>query len=334
MSALYIEGYARLGRRYAGLTGTIGYRLLDQDGDVAVPFTTANVVETTIPGDYEVVIAGNRGLPLPSATWAGKVIWGTAVLDLAEEEIGPPPWTASFFAPPTTPTAAGSSSSVTRDGLAEVYCTDEDIAIRAESDYESICPDSQVMSQSRDGVFDAAQPWVLTSETEDFLAEGVHARQVIRLSQPSSAFRVSQYLAVDGVAQHALSLRRLGKPPGSGLPPGKGGVTAVWFTIQTFDPQIDNASFEANKWFNIDPAVSEQAPSKLYDPRDLEQFCVLHVLIRAYGIAAKSKDSSNDIKYNQFMNEFEDLKQRVQVRWGAQGESARASRSFGARITR
>lgn len=218
--------------------------------------------------------------------------------------------------------------------LAFNYCTDEDIALRAGSDYASICPDSQVMSQGADGVFDAALPWVLTSDTEDFLAAGVHARQVIWLTQPSSAFRTSQYLAVDGVAQHALSLRRLGKPPGLGYPPGKGGVTAVKFTVQTFDPQIDNASYEANKWFNIDPAVSTAAPGMLYDERELQQFCVLHVLIRAYGIAVKSKDSSLDIKYHELMDEFEELKTRVQVRWGAQGESAPASRSFGARATR
>lgn len=217
--------------------------------------------------------------------------------------------------------------------LAFNYCTDEDILIRAGDDYSTLCPNSQVMAQGRDGVFAADAPWVLTSATVDFLLLGVHARQVVWLTQPSANFNPSQYLVVDGVASGAVTLRRPGKPPGAGQPPGLGGVTAVKFAVPTFDPQIDRASFDANREYGIDPDVTEQAPSALHDLRDLQDYCALHVLKRAYALATKSSNSSIDIKHREISDEFEEVRQRLQVRWGPQGETAPASGAFG-RITR
>jgi hypothetical protein len=67
-----------LGPRYTGQS--IGYRLLTLGGGVVAAFTTAGVAETSVPGDYTVT----GGIPLPPG-FVGRIVWGTAGTDLAEE---------------------------------------------------------------------------------------------------------------------------------------------------------------------------------------------------------------------------------------------------------
>jgi hypothetical protein len=74
-----------------GKTGlTIGYRILDIDRVEYSAFTATGVVETLTAGTYSV--AG--GVVAPRA--GGYIIWGEALVDLAEDEIRPAfGWTGS-----------------------------------------------------------------------------------------------------------------------------------------------------------------------------------------------------------------------------------------------
>jgi hypothetical protein len=76
---------AVLGAGKTGLAGTLGYRLLNADGSVAGAFTTTNVAETSVAGNY--VVTGGIALP---ANFSGRIEWGTSGTKYAEEEINPP----------------------------------------------------------------------------------------------------------------------------------------------------------------------------------------------------------------------------------------------------
>lgn len=220
--------------------------------------------------------------------------------------------------------------------LRQVYCTDEDVALRALGDYPVICPDSQKLAHGADGVFAAGAAWTLTSPSVDFAGYGVHAGHVVHLTRPRSAYRnEGELLAVAAADAGAITLRRLGKPPGIGQPPAPpSGLTAVEFTVLTFDPQIDVASDDANRWFGIDPNLPDQAPAQLYDPRALQQFCVLHVLRRAYAIQVKAREGDSALKLEQIVAELDELKGRIVVQWGPLGQGNFPTGALGARARR
>jgi hypothetical protein len=75
---------ATLGSGRVGLTGSIGYRLVDMGGSIVTPFTTVDVVETGIAGDY--FVAGGMAIPLG---FSGRIVWGLSGIDLQEFAIGP-----------------------------------------------------------------------------------------------------------------------------------------------------------------------------------------------------------------------------------------------------
>lgn len=221
--------------------------------------------------------------------------------------------------------------------LSFAYCTDEDIAIRCVQDFATICPSSQLMGSSTSGLFRAGEQWILRDVQEDFGVQGVHEGQVVILTAPRNLFGgQGQVLAVDGVSGTSLQLRRLGKPTGQGYPPAPAaGLTGVTFRIPTFDPQISIASFEANKWFGIDANFADHAPSYIYDDSVLVQWCVLHVLVRAYAAAIRGDASSYlQIRLAQLTAEFTDLRERTVVQWGAIGQANVATSPFSARVRR
>jgi hypothetical protein len=76
-----IPATAILGPGKTGLT--IGYRILSLDGTTYSAFSTTGVTETSTAGTYSV--AG--GVVAPTA--GGYIVWGTALVDYAEDEIGP-----------------------------------------------------------------------------------------------------------------------------------------------------------------------------------------------------------------------------------------------------
>jgi hypothetical protein len=326
---------AALGPAYAGLTGTLGYQVRTASGSVLLAFTTAGVSESYPAGYY--VVAG--GVTLPDG-FSGRVYWGTsaalssalatAAVNTAPEgsaatsPAGPAPATAT----PTVLTSAGA--------LSTVYATDEDVAVRAGSDFLDLVPHDQVNAQGTDGVFATGDPWVLSSASVDFEAQGVAPGHVVVLNGPRPQFTTSgTRLAVGSVSGHSVTLRRLGKPPGAGHPPGPAaGLTGVAFVAASLDPQTESASYEINQRKFIDPNFPNRTPSDFYDARQLQQLAVLTVLERQYSTMPRSGSGDWSMKLQNVQNDRKVLDSWMQVKWGQLGQSQMPTNQFSARTTR
>jgi hypothetical protein len=132
-----------------------------------------------------------------------------------------------------------------------VFCTDEDIAVRAADDYVTLCPASNELAVGADGVISSGTPWTLSSGTVDFEANGVFSQGVIELKggvAPGSTKPIfggsGRLFAVDSVLGGTATLRRPGLLSGMGQPPGSGGVTGITFKVATYVPQIELASYD------------------------------------------------------------------------------------------
>ena len=117
-----------------------------------------------------------------------------------------------------------------------VYATDEDIALRASTDFIALCPRDQVLATGTDGVFDPSDPWTLRSTSVDFAAFGLVPGLLARLTRPTNVFSPNgEIFAIHGVATGAITLRRKGQlPAGIGQPPSPpGGLSGVEFAVRS-----------------------------------------------------------------------------------------------------
>ena len=220
--------------------------------------------------------------------------------------------------------------------LATVYATDENIAVRSGGDYTILAPEWQKVASAVDGAFAVGDPWRLTSATVDFVSAGIQSGHVVLLRKPNTAFKGSgELLAVSNVSAAGIVLRRLGSEPGLGQPPSPAsGLFAVDFLIATLGPQIEEASFDLNRRFGIDPNVPGRSPGNLNDLRDLRQACVLLVLAQRYTAETRSSDGDFALKLARVNQELTDALARLQLRWGANGSDANSSSRFTTRIVR
>ena len=217
-----------------------------------------------------------------------------------------------------------------------VYATDEDIAVRAGGDFVTLCPGWQQMAYGTDGFFSPGLPWVLNSTATNFAANNVTPNQVVWLSQPKSQYPGSGVLlAIDSVLETSITLRRLHKNLNVGQPPAPaGGLTGVTFTINTLDPQTEEASFDIKRRFGIDENITFRYSSWIYDQRDLRMATVLTVLKERYAAETRTERGDFAIKANSISRALDEVLDRVQVRWGPYGNSAEPSTVFGCKITR
>jgi hypothetical protein len=217
-----------------------------------------------------------------------------------------------------------------------VYATDEDIAVRAGADFFTLAPAWQQMAAGTDGAIAPGSPWVLTSLSVDFQANSVAPNQVVQLTAPKSQYPGrGQLLAIDSVSGSSLTLRRLHKDLNIGQPPGPlAGLTGISFTINTLDPQTEEASFAIKRRFGIDELIASRMSSWIYDLRDLRTATVLTVLYDRY--TAESRSDSGDFarKIELIGSQLAEVLDRVQVRWGPFGNSAEPSTVFSCKISR
>lgn len=221
--------------------------------------------------------------------------------------------------------------------LSVVYCVDEDIARVALGDFGQITPSYQKLAAGVDGVFSSGSPWVLTSAV-DFEAAGVAYGHVVWLTAPQSTYRGNgEFLGVSAVSGTSLTLRRIGMGDSVGSPPGSGGVTGVAFKVLTLYPQIEDASYEINRLYGIDPTgtvIPNRKPDNRTDARDLTRFCVYKVLVNCYEVANRSANGEFSIKLKQIMADHDALKSHLLVRWGADGQAEMPTSVFGTSATR
>jgi hypothetical protein len=217
-----------------------------------------------------------------------------------------------------------------------VYATDEDIAVRASGDFITLCPAWQQMAFGTDGVFAPDAPWVLTSTLTNFQNNGVSPNQVVWLSAPKANFPGSgQLLAIDSVSGSSITLRRLHKDLNVGQPPAPAaGLTGVIFTINTMDPQTEEATFDIKRRFGIDENITFRDSTWIYDQRDLRMAVILSVLYDRYTAEARTDSGDWQRKVGHIRNQREAILDRVQVRWGPFGNSAEPSTIFSCKITR
>jgi hypothetical protein len=187
-----------------------------------------------------------------------------------------------------------------------LYCSDEDLLIAAPGDFAQLVPLSQAIAKGKDATFAASSSgsWVLTSVAVSFSLNNVQSGQVLQIRGPQATYPTVDLLAVDAVAGNSVSLRRPGLPTGMGCPPGPAaGMAGVEFLIGTLYPQIERASYDLRKSFDLDDAVPGRMFSDMYDPRELQEACIALVLARQYRDmarhAGKFEDFSEKAKIHQ-----------------------------------
>jgi hypothetical protein len=217
-----------------------------------------------------------------------------------------------------------------------VYCTDEDIAVRAGGDYFLLAPAWQQMAAGTDGVITGGSPWVLTSAAQvNFATNNVSPNQVVQLSAPKTNFPGSgQFLAVDSVSGASITLRRLHQDLNVGQPPALAGVTGVTFTINTLGPQIEEASWDIKQRFGIDENVFYRSSSYIYVLRELRIATVLNVLKQRYAAEVRVERGDWSYKFNLIRSELDQTLDRIRVLWGQFGNSAEPSTVFNTKICR
>ena len=202
---------------------------------------------------------------------------------------------------------------------APVYATDEDIAVRAGGDFITLCPGWQQMAYGTDGFFSSGNPWVLNSTQTNFAANNVAPNQVVWLSQPKTQYPGGgALLAIDSVSGTSITLRRLHKDLLVGQPPAPAaGLTNVTFTINTLDPQTEEAVFEIKRRFGIDENIVDRASSSwIYDLRDLRMATVLTVLLARY--TQETRGDKGDFRARNWADQGR-ARQRPRPRAGALG---------------
>ena len=230
-----------------------------------------------------------------------------------------------------------------------VYATDEDIALRASTDFSSLCPRDQVLAAGQDGVFAASNPWTLTSASVDFAAFGLTPGLLARLTKPTTAFGANgEVFAIQAVAAGAITLRRKGQPAGVGQPPATPvGLTNVEFVVRSLGPQIALASYDLDRRFGIDDCVAGRRSVDLYDPHQLREAVVLTVLYKQYldqsrqfaGRVADQSEVPGDVyaaKARIAKAELDELLDRLALKWNEMDVASRAiaTTRFSTRLSR
>jgi hypothetical protein len=247
----------------------------------------------------------------------------------------------------TTP--AGESTPAAWPDL--LYCTDEDVCIRAGSDFSDLVPADQLLAVGNDGSFSGSDRWTLTSAgIGDFAAQGVTGGMVALVNLPKlGQTALTQRLAIDPVPASGLPLRRLGQTSGVGQPPGPvGGQTSVTFTVATMYPQIESATYELNKRYGVSEAINGRKFADENDPRELREACVLTVLWKlclsasraAQDVSPGGTGDSWSAKANKYKAELDEVLDRAVLHWrssasaGGIGVAMPPSSRFGTRLSR
>lgn len=221
-----------------------------------------------------------------------------------------------------------------------VYASDELVAIRARGDYINLSAQSEQLAFGNDGQITSGSPWTLTSASVDFNAQGVQPQNIVVLKGPNGAgMGTPRMFAVDGVSPNTLMLRMINQAPGIGQPPTLSGATSITFTINTFASLIEDASWDLKNRYALDEMIPFHSSPWLYVGleapfRDLRAACVLKVLIEAYSIEARTKDGDWPKKLTIFQREYQEVLERLQLRFGPFGTSQPPITSFSCGLSR
>ena len=203
------------------------------------------------------------------------------------------------------------------------YCTGEDIAVRCSGDFTELIPRYQVLASGTDGFVEGGVLWAFGSASIDFATAGVGPGAVLEVEADDEDDRL---FAVDSAVGKVLMLRRVGMPTGVGKPPPFQPGYLLPFAVRTLAPQIEDASYELNQAYRIEPGVAGWGgaschPSRLYDRRQLRDACVLKVLVQQYGTETRTKDGDWPGKRDRARADLDLVLDRVSLRWGCHGDA-------------
>ena len=220
--------------------------------------------------------------------------------------------------------------------LATVYADDEDIAVRVGADYANLCPHDQLLAQGTDGVFLNSNQWQLSSTSNNFASQGVATGNVIRLTGPATLYKgLGNKYAVSAVSGNAVTLRNIGQLDGIGLPPGPlAGQAGVAFVIATLGPQLEDASYQLNTQYGIDPSFQLTSPAQIYDLRQLNQATALTVVCRMLAVSTRTKDGDFARKLDVFRNDLSRALDILEVRWNQTKENPPPTTRFSMKWSR
>lgn len=218
------------------------------------------------------------------------------------------------------------------------YGVDEDVYIYALGDFAVLAPASQMMAQGTDGAFASGFPWVLTSASVDFQAQGVAPNCIVQLTAPRTQYPGGgQFLAVDSVSGNSITLRRPYKDLNVGQPPAPAaGLTGVGFVINTLGPQLQEAAYDFKQRFAINDTGQDFSRSTawLYDPEVMKRPTVYWVLHERYTNEQRTDRGDFAIKAKKFEAKLQEVIDRIQLRWGPSGTAAEASTILSCKLSR
>lgn len=220
--------------------------------------------------------------------------------------------------------------------LTTVWATDEAVYNRATMDFPTLVPASGQLAGASDGAIDSGAPWTLTSATVNAATYGIEAGAIVHLMPTPTTFKSPGVCWVLGsvTGGGAMVLRRPSKAASVGQPPTITSLTGVHFRVLTLGPQIEQASYDLNRIFGVDPLVSGRAPSDLYDPRQLETAVVYRVLAQQYLAAAKQPDDDfvqKSRRYHQLATEAEAA---INLIWSQNSRPLETTNRFSTRLSR
>ncbi len=287
-------------------------------GTVAYPLTTSLSAQIPV-GHYKTTVAA---------------LIGSEVVGLAVDDLYVYPTGRTYGIP--TPTAVLGPTATDLALVSTLYCTDEDIAKKCVSDFAALIPPSAVLAAGTDGAFAMADPWTLTSVSNDFAAQGVAVGNVVQLRRPASVFPgQGQLMAVAAVHGSSLTLRHLGMPTNRGRAPAPAlALMGVDFLVGTFAPQAEEATYDLNQRYAINFTIPGRSPAGLEDIRPLRRAAVCMVLIDRYSDESRASVGNYADKLDYLKNELDDLRAKLQLRWANRVESTQMTNWFSTRITR
>lgn len=208
------------------------------------------------------------------------------------------------------------------------FCSDEDIANVATSDFSVLTPADQSIVRGKDGAIDPADPWRLSSASTDFLASGIRTGHVVQIAGPKPPFspRGECFGVVESDAGSVL-LRRRGMLAGIGATPTQGAaVGAVQFNVLTFGPQVLRASIDLERRFGASDFIYGRRTSDMFDITELMDATVYSVLSAVYLDASRGAGTGQpDVwqeKSRRYAVLLSDLLSRVEIHWGRGGSGS------------
>jgi hypothetical protein len=220
--------------------------------------------------------------------------------------------------------------------LTTVYATDEDVVSLAGADFQVLAGRWFVYASGADGVFSSSDLWTLNSASQNFVTQGLKANMVCQLLGPKPQYQGSgDLLAIETVAAHALTLRRVGQALGIGLPPGPaGGITGVTFLVTSLQRQLEDTAYLLNEQFAVDPNTPNRTPGDIYDQRILRRLTVYQVVYRQYMNLNRSKAGDFADKIDYYRDAYQTELAAAIVRWGPNGQTQQSSTRFSTHLVR